>query len=414
MSLLRELILAGISHRTAPVEVRELCVVAPADLRARLGALREGGGFPECLILSTCNRTEILALAEDVPLGSGHLEEAVFGQAGPIPPNALYAHHGVEAVFHLFRVAAGLESQVLGESQILSQIKEAAQAARDAGTLGPVLSSLLDHALSLGKRVRTQTRLGEGTLSVARAAVELAQKVLGDLATVRALVLGAGETGVLVARHLSEAGCRRFVFANRTLSRAEDLAREFGGEARSLDDLGLVLPDMNLSVVSVDASEPIVRPAHLDPVRLRRHDRPPVLIDISMPRGVDPALKNHPDLLVHDLDDLDAIVARHLRERKAEIEAAGRIVVEETHKWFVLRTYAAFKPAITGLMDRFEEIRRDLLAEAGLDGGDAESFSIKLTRRLLDEALGTLKEGARKSVSEEHLDRRYRSWLERT
>lgn len=413
MPLLRELILVGLSHRTAPVEVRERCAVAPAALGSRLAAIRALGGMDECLLLSTCNRTEAVVFADDAENGPAILRDAVFGTLDAAGQDAIYIHQGVETVFHVFRVASGLDSQVLGESQILAQIKDAAAAARTAGTLGPILGPLFEQALSLGKRVRTGTRVGEGTLSVARASVELARKVLGDLARTRALVVGAGETGLLVARHLADAGCKDLTFANRTRSRADDAAAAFNGKSIGLEGLAGILSDMNLTVVSVDAEEPVVGPDQLDPPRLRRHDRPPMLIDLSIPRGVDPALRGHRDLLVHDLDDLEAIVARHREERSAEVEAAGRMVIEETHKWFALRTYAAFKPAIARLGARFAEIREEVLAAAPARSAEIEAVADRLMRRLLDEALGGLKEGARHTVSEEQLGRRYRSYLEK-
>jgi glutamyl-tRNA reductase len=363
------MVLVGLSHRTACVELRERCAVPPAALSGVLARLRAETGIEECWILSTCNRTEVLALVEDPRESAERIRVALFGAAAATP-EAVYGYDGADAVFHVFRVAAGLDSQVLGESQILSQMKEAIAASKDAGALGTVLGSLVEQALALGKRVRTRTRLGEGTLSVARAAVELAQKVLGSFGTVRALVVGVGETGLLVAKHLRDAGCTKLWFANRTVERAQAAAAELGGEALPLDGIGGVLSDVNLTIVSVDAPEPIVLPSHFNPARLRRHDRPPMLIDISVPRAVHPSLKSHPDVLVHDMDDLDAIVARHQQEREAEIEAAGKIVVEEAHKWFALRAYASFKPAIAGLVERFEQIRAELLTQLG--GSEAD------------------------------------------
>lgn len=411
MESLQELFLLGLSHRTAPIEVRERCALGRAAIPARLSALR-GGTVEECWLLSTCNRTEVLAVAKEPEGEARRLRQELFGAA--VPESSLYLHRGVEAVFHVFRVAGGLDSQVLGESQILAQLKDASAAAREAGSLGPLLQSLLDHALGAGKRVRSDTRVGEGTLSVAKAAVDLARRVFGGFASVRALILGAGETGLLAARHLRDEGCRSLAFANRTRERAEEAARSLGGEARPIESLATWLADMDLTIVSVDGTEPLVRGAHLDPGRLRRHDRPPVMIDLSVPRAVDPDLKSHPNLLVHDLDDLESIVARHRHEREAEVELAGRILVEETHKWVTVRTYAAFKPAITGLVDRFEAIRRDVLKAHGVPGADLEEFSAKLMRRFLDEALGTLKEGARQALPEEQLGRRYRNWLEKS
>lgn len=412
MPLFRELLLLGVSHKTAAVEIRERCAVRKDGVVPTLKQLKDEHGLTECWLLSTCNRTEIVAVGDGTTQIVERLRATLFGMQ--IPDDAVYAHRGVEAVFHMFRVAGGLDSQVLGESQILAQIKDAAAAAKEAGTLGPIVHSLIEHALTAGKRVRSETKVGEGTLSVAKAAVELAQKVLGSFARAKCLIVGAGETGLLVARHLRDGGCRDLVFTNRTFARAEAAAAEFGGTARPLESLGEYLSDMDLTIVSVDGSEPIVRTEHVDPARLRKHDRPPVLIDISIPRAIDPVLRSVDDLLVHDLDDLESIVSRHRREREAEVERAGHILVEETHKWFGLRTYAALKPVITGLVERFEGIRRDFLTQQGKSGPEWEHFSEKLMRRLLDEALGSLKEGARKTLSEDILERHYREWLTRS
>ena len=411
MALSHELLLVGLSHRTAPVSVRENCAVAPDGLPERLTQLQQAPGMQECWVLSTCNRTEVLAATTDLVAAQEIVRDRFFDR---VDGAAVYAHKGTEAVFHLFRVAAGLDSQILGESQILAQMKMATDAAREAGTVGHALAPLLQQAFSLGKRVRRETRVGEGTLSVARAAVELGAKVCGALDEATALVVGAGETGVLVARNLVAAGVRDLRFANRTFSRAEKAASEFSGQAVRMEDLRAVLPEMDFVIVSVNAPAAVIGPEQIDDARMRKRDRSPVMIDISVPRAIDPVLEDHPNLLVHSLDDLDAIVARHHQERRAEVEGAERMLVGEVHKWLALRAYSALKPVIAGMRDHFQEVQDAVMAEQRVEDPRTLELMSRLTRRLLDAALVRMKEGARESYSEDFLDRRYRHYLEKS
>jgi len=409
---LADLTLVGLSHRSAPVEVRERCAVPPEGQAHLLAELRSGGEVREAALLSTCNRTEVLVVGAGHQDPAPHVRQRVF--AG-VSDEHVFVHRGVHAVMHLFRVASGLESQVLGESEILAQTKRAFETARAAGTVGPLLESLLRQALAVGKRVRSETELGQGTLSIARVAVDVAHHAFGNLGDNRALVVGAGETGLLVARHLRSSGIASLDFANRTVARAEEAAAELGGSGFGLEDLGRRAPEYDLVVVCVDGDGGLLRPSELDRRRLRRRDQPMLVIDISVPRAVDPELAGLEQVLLYDIDDLQPVVERNRAGRGEASAVSSAIVVAEVHKFLALRTYAAFRPAIADLQERFHAARDAVLAEvAGERASERElELARALERRLLDLALGSLKEGARRTRSEEEIDREYRRFLER-
>ncbi len=397
-----QLLLVGISHRATPLEARERCAVPTMQLGTRAKALLENTGATECVLLSTCNRTEVL-LATDDPRAADSVAAQLFsGVAG------VYTFSGIEALFHIFRVAAGLESQVIGESQVLAQLREALQHARDAGSCGALLGGVLDHALAAGRRVRAETNIGDGTLSVARAAVDLAAKISGDLRSARVLVIGCGETGLLVGRCLKErqAGALRFV--NRTLTGAQSAAHELGGTAHRLEELAVLLADCDVAIVAVEAPQPVVRAEHFADAKLGRRQRPMVLVDVSVPRGIEAALRDASDLFVANMDDLESIVATHRTERSQSADAAALILVAEVEKFHGLRAVQALKPQVLALLERFDGVRRELLTSQG-SRVSLERFSELLTQRLQEEALRVLKSGARDGAAEDSLLARYKN-----
>lgn len=397
-----EITLVGVSHARTPLAQRERCAVAAAALSARCRELREETGARECCVISTCNRTEILLAGAPAGAG-GRLQRLAFEGI-----DGVHEYTGLEALFHLYRVAAGLESQVLGETQILAQLREAATAARAAGTLGESLGAAIEGADKAGRRVRAETAIGEGTLSVARAAIQLALKVTGALSGRQAMVIGCGATGRLAARCLEEVGARNILCANRTRSSAEELAEEMGGSAHTLEELPDLLARADVALVAVEAPEPVVQAAHF--VNFQRRQHPLVLLDISVPRGVDPALRQQRDLFLADMDDLESIVRGHRRGRRKAAEDAALILVAEVGKFEQRQALAVLKPRVVALVRRFEEIRAEALrAEAGR--GDATRFSELLTQRLLDEALQALRGGLREEGAGEDLLARYKSHI---
>ncbi|MBK7878606.1 MAG: glutamyl-tRNA reductase [Planctomycetes bacterium] len=405
------LTLVGLSHRTASVAVREQYVVSQGDVPGCLRALKATEGVCEAFVLSTCNRTEVLVIGERGRDLSSPVRTQVFRNLGA---EHLYAYEDVQALIHFYRVASGLDSLVLGESEILGQIKRGMELAQAEKTLGSTLQALLQQALHTGKRVRTETPVGQGTLSVARVGVDVAARVFGPFNSVSTLIVGAGETGILVARHMKGAGAKELSFANRTLARAENAAHEFGGKAWPLDLLSEATRGADLVVACVEASEFAVTPAHFDAKSLKRRDRPMLVVDLSIPRAVDPAVTQLPNVLLYDMDDLGKVVRENKQGRDLAVEGTAEILVSELHKYLAGRAYAAFGPAIATLRQRFETVRDEVLdsiAGAKSDPKDVQ-LAHELTKRLMDVAMAQMKEGARSTRSEEALDREYQRFLD--
>lgn len=392
-----ELVLVGVSHETAGLDVRQRCAVDKAHLDTALRDLHGRPGVEEACIVSTCNRTEVLLIGSDAAI----LEEVARESRFSGIDGEVYVHRGAAAVFHLFGVCSGLHSMVLGESEIQAQVKEALAAAQAAGATGPWMESLLQHALKTGKRVRSETQLSSGNVSVASAAVDLVARVHGRFDRVSVLVVGAGETGVRVGTHLRARGVGTLTFSNRTQARAESAARDLGGEVLPFDQLSSGVDRHDVVVACVETERPLIDRAFLERARIRLGDLPKVFIDISVPRAVDPDVREWKgESLLFDLDALDAVVARNREARRAELGKVDAILLEETRKHLGVRAYAAMAPVLTSLADRFEEVRREWLSKRG-DPGDWDAASRDLMNRLLATALASVKEGARLTTSVE-------------
>lgn len=405
------LTLVGISHRTAPLAVRERYVVSQADLANALKGLLQTAGVAEAFVLSTCNRTEVMVVGEHGVDLAPAVRAQVFRN---LPDDHAYVYRDTQALIHVFRTAAGLDSVVVGESEILGQLKRGAEVAQQVQALGTLLKPLLQHVLHAGKRVRTETEIGQGTLSVARVAVDVAGRVFSRFDRCRALIIGAGETGLLVARHLRDRKLEKLAFANRTLENAQAVAAELGAQAFGLDALPQLIAGADLVIACVEGGSLSIDASAFDTHELAKRDRPQLVIDLSVPRAVAPAVARCRNLLLYDLDDMARVVQENRRGREGSSEGTAEILVAELHKFLALRTYASFTPTIAAMRERFDSVRDEVLdsiAGARSDPKDIELAHV-LARRLLDTALAHMKEGARQTRSEDALDREYQRFLE--
>ena len=365
--MIERLFVAGLSHRTAPLEVREQLALDEDKLREVLGDLTGRGTCAEVLIVSTCNRVEVYGVA-DVP---GEARSAAFrrmgsqrGLAFPSLEPLLYTLYGPEAVQHAFRVASSLDSMVLGEPQILGQVKDAFALAQACRTVGPVLHSLMSHAFAVAKRVRSDTEVGRHAVSVAFAAVELARRIFDGLTGRSVLLVGAGEMGELAARHLQDQGTLPVYVANRTASRAQELARELSGTAVPFEELFGVMAQVDIVITSTAAAEPIVTAPDVARAVHGRRGRPLFFIDIAVPRNVAPDVNDLDDVFVYDVDDLRSVVEANLRERMREAQRAEALVTREVVKFSDRLRSLEVVPTIVSLREKLEEIRQAELARA--------------------------------------------------
>jgi glutamyl-tRNA reductase len=344
------IVLVGISHKTAPVEMRERLAFNESHLHDALGELVDQDSLEEGLIVSTCNRVELLASAPSgADRGLGRLMDFLCG-FHCLEPGALnghlYRHADSEAIKHVFRVTSSLDSMVVGESQILGQVKEAYQHAVEAGTIGRVLSQLMNRALHVAKRIRTETGVAQNPVSVSSVAVELARKIFDELSDKTVLLVGAGETGELAARSLIEAGTSKLIVTNRTAGRGEEIARKFGGGAVSFETFYDVLPASDIVLCATGAPDYVIRPAETRKALKSRKRGPLLFIDISVPRNIDPSVADIENTFLLDVDDLESIVKTNLREREYEAQAAETIIEAEVQHFNKLLRSLDIGPAV--------------------------------------------------------------------
>jgi glutamyl-tRNA reductase len=359
------LVLVGTSYQRAPVELRELLAYDAGLRREALGRLGANGA--EAAVLSTCNRTEVYGVSGEPT----ELEERIYGELADLSglshselAPALYSVSDEAAAVHLFRVAAGLDSMVPGEAQILGQVREAYEAARETETAGATLHRLFRQALRVGKRVRTETAIGENPASVSSAAAQLAERVFDNLAGRRILLVGAGKTADLTAANLISLGTVEIVVANRSPERAEALARRFGGRAVGLDQLEPELGQVDVVVASTSSQGYVLSAAQVERALKARRGRPIFFIDIAVPRDVDPAVIELEGCYLYNIDDLERVVAESVAGRREEAVRAEAIVSEEADAFRAWQLSLDVVPAISSLRARAESIRQEELERA--------------------------------------------------
>jgi glutamyl-tRNA reductase len=368
-----KLVLAGVSHHRSPVEERER-VALEREAAARVAA-ELAGGDAEAVCLSTCNRTEVYV---------AHEEDAEERALRPFEDAGLaggaYRLHDEAAALHLFRVAAGLDSMVPGEGEILGQVR----VAYELGTTGPFLDRLFRQALHAGRKVRVQTAIAESPSSVSAAAAALAQQVFGDLDGRRIVLVGAGKASDLAARNLLSRGAEIALVANRSRERAAEIVERFGAEWLPLEQLGRALERADVVVSSTSAPDFVLRRGDVPP----RHGRPLLLVDLAVPRDLDPAIHELEDCYLYDIDDLEAVVAETLAGRRQEAERAERIVAEEAERWREWQASLDVVPAIASLRAHAEEIRRAELDRVAGRLSERERSAVEsVTSRVVDKLL---------------------------
>ena len=395
----------GLNHKTAPVDIRE-CFACP-DEQVKM-ALHHAGNFDdllECVVLSTCNRTEVYAVLEDADSDADDGLESLksffqrlAGEGRELSEEYFFCHMDADCIRHLFRVAAGIDSLVIGEGQILSQVKKAYSLARDVGTTRTVLNTLFHRAIAVGKKVRTETRISHSAVSVSYAAVELAKNLLGDLSKASVLILGAGEMSELTARHLVENGVQTVFVSNRNHERAVQLAEKFHGKAVPFEDFMRCAVETDIIITSTGAPHYIVRAwdtAHLMP---QRHGKPLIFIDIAVPRDVEPEVAAIAGVSLYNIDDLNAVVDSNRRAREKEARRGEKIIEADVAELMTKFRYLSYQPVLSRLKDKAEKIRlrevkRALTKLPNLSEPDRkilESLSRMLVRKLLrDPVLGT-------------------------
>jgi glutamyl-tRNA reductase len=355
------LILIGVNHKTAPIALRERIAIGRDGLADATRALAATPGVTECMIVSTCNRVELLAVTEGSGTPVAEFLSRQFGIAAEVLDPHLYAYRDKEAVNHLFRMAASLDSMVVGEPQILGQVKEAFAVARASGTVSGQLEHLLQNAFAAAKKARSETGIGSNSVSIASVAVDLARKIFGSLQGRTVFLVGAGKMSELAARHLMQQGAGAILVSNRTAERARRMAEEIGGpvvpEVIDFSHLYEAASRADIVISSTGAPHPIFRPEHGHAFMHQRRNRPMFFIDIAVPRDVDPEMNRLDGIFVYDIDDLQQVAVAHMEERSRQAVDAEAMIAAEVERFHQRQRTVSAAPAIVALQKKAEEIR---------------------------------------------------------
>jgi glutamyl-tRNA reductase len=408
-----EIIVVGLNHNTAPIEIREKLAFNDHQLREGLAHLICYPGVQEGLILSTCNRVEVYAVVDQVQDGFHQVQQFMVNHGAGASDEALsqaiskslYFHSNTEAIRHALRVTASLDSMMVGEPQILGQVKEAFEAALHQKATGVVLNKLFKKAISVAKRVRTETQIAENAVSISFAAVELAKKIFGSLTDQEVLLIGAGEMAELAVRHLVSAGIRHLMITTRTYHNAVELAKQFGGVPIHFEEFPRQLSRADIILCSTGAAHYVIQHDHVAEAIQHRKNRPIFLIDISVPRNIDPQVNRIDNVYLYDIDDLQSVVDANVQERQQEALKAEEIVDEEINSIQRWMKSLEVVPTITALRKRADEIRmseveriRGKLAHLTKEEQDwIEALAAGIVNKLLHTPLTVLKNEANSS-----------------
>ena len=398
------LVTLGINHRTAPVELRERVAFTPERMAEAFAELRATSGASEAAILSTCNRTELYLAGDDdcAPAVLRWLAGFHDMEAADLE-DVLYVHRDSDAVRHIMRVASGLDSMVLGEPQILGQLKDAYALAREHEASGAFLSRLFEHTFSVAKRVRTQTAIGENPVSVAYAAVSMAHHIFADMSRNRALLIGAGKTIELVARHLADAGVKNFLVANRTLERAQALADSRGGQGIMLSDIPEHLANVDIIISSTASPLPILGKGAVERALKKRKHRPYFMVDIAVPRDIEPEVGSLADVYLYTVDDLRQVIEENVRSREGAAREAENMVADGVQQFLSqLRALDAVS-TLKQFRQRAEALRdgeTEKAIRALRNGADPETVMRSMARGLTNKLLHEPSIQVRKAITE--------------
>ncbi len=405
----------GMNHETAPVELRECLAVDPAHADRALAMMRELSCVKEGLFLSTCNRVEALFTTERTEEAKSSVVSVLSrlgGMASASLSSSLFTYEDQDAVRHIFRVASSLDSMVIGEPQILGQIKEAYSAATKEKTTGVILNRLLHRAFHTAKRVRTETGISATAVSVSYAAVELAKKIFYEFKGKKVLLIGAGEMAELAARHLLTQGVSAITVANRTFQRAVEVARTFGGVSVSFDEIGAQLLEADIVISSTAAPGFVITHEQVKGSMKKRRNRPLFFIDIAVPRDVEPEVNDLENVYVYDIDDLKGIIQVNLSQREEEALKAERIVEEEVIKFEQWLKTLEVVPTIVSLKEKAETIRQAELKKSFSNLGELsptqikclETLTLSITEKILNDPILFLKQKAHRPLGKNYLD----------
>ena len=394
----------GLNHNTAPVEIREQVIFSGDDIARALGELVQLQGIDEAVILSTCNRTEFYLETDDsglTALGSWLRDDQSLSQDAEA---ALFTLNNEEAIRHLFRVACGLDSMVLGEPQILGQLKDAFRQAKQSATVGSQLNRLFHHTFSVAKKVRTDTEIGTSPVSVAYAAVNLANQFFAEFSKHTALLIGAGMTIELVARHLHSKGIGRMFVANRDFGRAQNIASQFDGFALPLSELEGTLPEADILISSTASTQPVITTEQMRSAIRARKRRPIFAVDIAVPRDLEAGIGELDDVYLYTIDDLDKIIVEGRSNREAAAVDANRILDDETQRYLNIERSKEVAPVITALRDHGDALRNEVLEQArrrlakGADQDEVLEFvTSSLLKKILHQPSVRLREAGEQS-----------------